>query len=261
MLPEWEVLREVLKQHSASAAGKFIDEVCWRTYWKGWLELRPRIWQDYLCARGRYLEDFAHDKGYLRAIEGRTGIDCMDAWTAELMTHGSLHNHARMWYASIWTHTLKLPWELGADWFLRHLLDGDAASNTLSWRWVAGLHTRGKCYLARADNIRCYTRNRFAVDTPLARTPRPLLADAPPAPKSLEALPQVLATRQLGLIVTDEDLSSQNGSLLQPIAPPSRLTSHGVPTVKSKLANKSPAFDTHRSPMPPQGQCSKQRTR
>jgi deoxyribodipyrimidine photo-lyase len=64
----------------------------------------------------------------------------------ELVETGYLHNHARMWFASIWIFTLRLPWELGADFFLRHLLDGDAASNTLSWRWVAGLHTKGKHY-------------------------------------------------------------------------------------------------------------------
>jgi len=49
--------------------------------------------------------------------------------------------------------TLGLPWQIGADFFPRHLLDGDAASNTLGWRWVAGLHTLGKVYAARSENI------------------------------------------------------------------------------------------------------------
>ncbi len=66
-----------------------------------------------------------------------------------------------MWFASIWIFSLRLPWPLGAEFFLRHLIDGDPASNTLSWRWVAGLHTRGKHYVARADNIRRYTEGRF----------------------------------------------------------------------------------------------------
>ena len=99
--------------------------------------------------------------GYLAAIDGETGIECFDAWSAELRETGYLHNHARMWFASIWIFTLKLPWRLGADFFYRHLLDGDAASNTLSWRWVAGLHTRGKPYAARADNIATYSEGRF----------------------------------------------------------------------------------------------------
>ena len=50
-----------------------------------------------------------------------------------------MHNHVRMWFASIWIFTLNLPWQLGADFFMQHLLDGDPASNTLSWRWVAGI--------------------------------------------------------------------------------------------------------------------------
>ena len=66
-----------------------------------------------------------------------------------------------MWFASIWIFSLGLPWTLGADFFLRHLVDGDPASNTLSWRWVAGLHTRGKTYAARAENIARYTEGRF----------------------------------------------------------------------------------------------------
>ena len=93
---------------------------------------------------------------------GATGIDCFDAWARELVATGYLHNHARMWFASIWIFTLRLPWELGADFFLRHLIDGDPASNTLSWRWVAGLQTAGKTYLATAENIARFTGGRFA---------------------------------------------------------------------------------------------------
>ena len=95
------------------------------------------------------------------ACFGQTGIECFDTWARELTTTGYLHNYARMWFASIWIFTLKLPWQLGPDFFLRHLLDGDTASNTLSWRWVAGLQTVGKTYLARAANISRYTGGRF----------------------------------------------------------------------------------------------------
>ena len=66
-----------------------------------------------------------------------------------------------MWFASIWIFTLNLPWELGARFFMRYLFDGDAASNTLSWRWVAGIQTQGKHYLARESNIRKFTNQRF----------------------------------------------------------------------------------------------------
>ncbi|ADE53153.1 FAD-binding domain-containing protein [Coraliomargarita akajimensis] len=208
MLPEWYVISAVLERHSASAASKYIDEVCWRTYWKGWLQLRPSIWKDYLLARNDLLDQYADHPDYNNAISGQTGIDCFDAWAKELTETNQLHNHARMWYASIWVHSLKLPWQLGADWFLRHLLDGDPASNTLSWRWVTGLHTRGKSYLARPDNIRTYTNNRFRVDADLATKPLALQVPTHPSPTTLQALSTPPQGQRLGLLVTDEDLSS-----------------------------------------------------
>jgi deoxyribodipyrimidine photo-lyase len=158
LVTEQDVVAEVLARHSFAAAEKFIQEVCWRTYWKGWLELRPAVWQRFLAER----DETGASADVATAEAGRTGIDCFDAWARELVETGYLHNHARMWFASIWIFTLRLPWALGADFFLRHLIDADAASNTLSWRWVAGLQTQGKTYLARADNIRRYTEGRFS---------------------------------------------------------------------------------------------------
>ena len=79
----------------------------------------------------------------------------------ELKENNYLHNHTRMWFASIWIFTLELPWQLGAEFFMQHLYDGDAASNTLGWRWVAGVQTQGKHYLASEWNIKKFTNNRF----------------------------------------------------------------------------------------------------
>lgn len=139
---------------------------------------------------------------------GETGIDAFDHWAQELAATGYLHNHARMWFASIWVFTLRLPWELGADFFLRHLIDGDPASNTLSWRWVAGQHTPGKTYLATADNIRQNTRGRFATEG-LAPTapplPMPPLPAAGPAPQG-EAWDPTLPSL---LLITEEDLNPE----------------------------------------------------
>lgn len=164
VISETEVLEAVLCQHSPRAAEKFIAEVFWRIYFKGYLEQRPAIWADYCAGRDSALAALDANAGlrkaYGEAMEGRTGIAAFDVWAQELVETGYLHNHARMWFASIWIFTLKLDWRLGADFFLRHLMDGDAASNTLSWRWVAGLHTKGKHYLARADNIARYTAGR-----------------------------------------------------------------------------------------------------
>jgi len=164
LLGEPEVLEAVLGQHSPRAAEKFIAEVFWRIYFKGYLEQRPAIWSDYVKGVDSALAAIERNAGlrtaYTQATEGRTGIAAFDVWAHELVETGYLHNHARMWFASIWIFTLKLDWRLGADFFLRHLMDADAASNTLSWRWVAGLHTKGKHYLARPDNIARYTAGR-----------------------------------------------------------------------------------------------------
>lgn len=164
LLSEAEVIAEVLCDHSHEAAEKFIAEVFWRIYYKGNLQQRPAIWRSYVTGRDAALHDIETGAGraadYTRAISGETGIVAFDHWARELVSTGYLHNHARMWFASIWIFTLRLDWHLGADFFLRHLVDGDAASNTLSWRWVGGLHTKGKTYLARADNIARYTANR-----------------------------------------------------------------------------------------------------
>ncbi len=172
LLTEEEILRAVLARHSLAGAEKFVQEVLWRTYWKGWLESRPLVWTHYrrdLDAQyARLASETDRARMHAEAIEGRTGIAAFDAWTRELVDHGYLHNHARMWYASIWIFTLQLPWELGADFFMRHLLDGDPASNTLSWRWVAGLQTRGKTYLATAGNISRYTNGRLSAGARLA---------------------------------------------------------------------------------------------
>ncbi|MEL6201087.1 MAG: FAD-binding domain-containing protein [Pseudomonadota bacterium] len=166
LITEEEVCASVLDQFGLSSTEKFIQEVMWRTYWKGWLELRPSAFDIYQADLETALE-VAEANGAIRhdynaAVEGNTGIDCFDAWAKELVETGYLHNHARMWFASIWIFTLQLNWTLGADFFYRHLLDGDAASNTLSWRWVAGLQTLGKNYVARASNIRKFTDGRFS---------------------------------------------------------------------------------------------------
>ena len=142
LVAEVEVVKAVLERYSARDADKFIQEVFWRGYFKCWLEAHPSVWLSYEADIRRLTRELSEDvalaRRWGRAVEGRTGIECFDAWALELIETGYLHNHARMWFASIWIFTLGLPWQLGADFFLRHLIDGDPASNTLSWRWVGG---------------------------------------------------------------------------------------------------------------------------
>ena len=213
LVTEQEVVAAAIAAHGPLMAEKFVEEVIWRTYFKGWLEQRPQIWARYTVGLDADLAAMEGDRKLRRSVEramdGQTGLACFDAWATELVETGYLHNHARMWFASIWIFTFGLPWRLGADFFYRHLLDGDAASNTLGWRWVAGLHTRGKPYAARADNIKTCTNGRFA----------PRASDLAEVPEGLEAtepdgLPPVLALREVvmpeaglptALLITDED--------------------------------------------------------
>jgi deoxyribodipyrimidine photo-lyase len=209
MITEREVVEAVLAHHDLAGADKFIQEVLWRTYWKGWLEQRPAVWTRFLSERRRQREHLADACALRHAECGVTGVEGFDDWARELVETGYLHNHARMWFASIWIFTLRLPWALGADFFLRHLVDADPASNTLSWRWVAGLHTPGKTYLASRDNIARHTEGRFApqglateaiaLREPPVEALRPL-AESPDAPAEGPAL----------LLVTDEDLHPES---------------------------------------------------
>jgi len=208
LLTESEVVSAVLKRHSFAAAEKYIQEVCWRTYWKGWLEARPSVWRDYLTEMPKARSAFMSTRHYQQAVEARTGIDCFDAFVRELVEAGYLHNHARMWFASIWIFTLQLPWVLGADFFMRHLLDGDAASNTLSWRWVAGLQTAGKQYVATADNIRRYTAGRFRVEVPLELNPPAPEPVHFPAPLKLPRRQDPVPAGPVGLLVGEDDLAA-----------------------------------------------------
>ncbi len=146
---EEEVLKIAFSKNNIKNIEKFIEEVFWRTYWRGWLESHPWIYNEYL------------DTNKHQPLPKKTGIKCFDYWKEELIDTGYLHNHSRMWFASIWIFTLGYSWESGAEFFKRNLLDFCPASNTLGWRWVAGLQTINKPYLAMSDNINYFTNGRF----------------------------------------------------------------------------------------------------
>ena len=205
LLSEREVIAAAIDAHGPGKAEQFIAEVFWRVYFKGYLEQRPSVWDAYKRDRDTALDVASSNAGlakaYAKATEGRTGIEAFDHWAHELVETGYLHNHARMWFASIWIFTLKLDWRLGADFFLRHLVDGDAASNTLSWRWVAGLHTKGKIYVAQASNIARYSERMEggplsapglvdqaeALTEPVEHNRQPLILPTQPGPVAFDA--------------------------------------------------------------------------
>ena len=213
LLTEHEVVAAAIAMHGAHGARKFVEEVLWRTYFKGWLQLRPSVWAGFVAERDAMREvarnDDALAERLAQAEAGSTGIDGFDAWAQELAYNGYLHNHARMWFASIWIFTLRLPWTLGADFFLRHLRDADAASNTLSWRWVAGLQTPGKPYVATTDNIARCTHGRYR-PTGLATHVVAIVGPPPPPAAELGRVDAPAHHQRALLLVTPDDLHPES---------------------------------------------------
>tara|TARA_A100001011_G_scaffold359648_1_gene406304 strand:- start:2031 stop:3245 length:1215 start_codon:yes stop_codon:yes gene_type:complete len=162
IIKEQYILKKVKENKNTS--DKFIQEVLWRSYWKGWLEMHNKVWLDYKSnVDYQIMKIYKSDlyEIYNNALKGQTDLEPFDKWIIQLKKTGYLHNHSRMWFASIWIHYFGLPWELGANFFYENLLDADAASNTLSWKWVAGIQTLGKKYIATKENIMKYSLTKY----------------------------------------------------------------------------------------------------
>ncbi len=149
-----EVLSGVAARHALDVQHKFVYELGWRAYFR-------HVWQHRGDGILRSLhEGLLPDEAYARVLpadirEARTGVPVIDQAVRTLYATGMLHNHARMWLASYVVHVRKLHWRAGADWLYAHLLDGDLASNHLSWQWVAATGSR-KPYLFNAENVARY---------------------------------------------------------------------------------------------------------
>ena len=149
-----DVLAGVAAHHPLDMQHKFVFELGWRAYFR-------HVWQH----RGGGILQSLHpgllaDEAYASALpadirQACTGVPVVDQAVRTLYATGMLHNHARMWLASYVVHVRKVHWRAGADWLYGHLLDGDLASNHLSWQWVAGTGSR-KPYLFNADNVARY---------------------------------------------------------------------------------------------------------
>ena len=148
-VPEvWAAVRE---RHRIDLTHRFAMELGWREFFHhAWRHEGDRI---LTSLHPGPLPDTAYSQALpLDILEARTGIPVIDRAVQELRTTGWLHNHARMWFASYWVHVRKIHWRVGADWMFGHLLDGDLASNHLSWQWVAGTGS-SKPYLFNAENV------------------------------------------------------------------------------------------------------------
>jgi len=203
LINEYEISKKVLSKHSYQKVEKYIQEIYWRIYWKGWLELRPKVWTDFTDD----LNIIEETENYNLAINGQTKIECFNDWVKEIKEYNYLHNHTRMWFASIWIFTLGLPWQKGAEFFMKYLLDGDAASNTLSWRWVAGLQTKGKHYLAQSWNISKFLNKQYK-NVEIIENALPLIDNREYKISPIEIQKSII--RNDYLIVFENDLSLKN---------------------------------------------------
>ena len=205
LITEYEVVKKVLSKFPYQKVEKYIQEIFWRVYWKGWLELRPKVWTDFT----EDLKGIEEDKNYQVAVSGKTEIQCFNDWVNELKENNYLHNHTRMWFASIWIFTLKLPWQKGAEFFMKYLYDGDAASNTLSWRWVAGLQTKGKHYVAQGWNIAKFTNNKYK-NVSLNKDATPLIDKREYKLSSLEINKEDLESKTLVFFESELNIETLN---------------------------------------------------
>ena len=151
-----ETSNNVQERYGAQSQ-KFVEELAWRDYWRRvWYELGDDIFSDIedpkVALGDRLLPDFIR--------QGITGLPCMDGFIRDLMLEGYVHNHARMWFAAYVVHWLKVDWREAADWFENYLLDGDKASNHLSWQWVASINS-SKPYYFNKENLARYTGEKY----------------------------------------------------------------------------------------------------
>jgi deoxyribodipyrimidine photo-lyase len=149
-------------------AEKLVQELAWRDYWQRLYEVwGDGIWQDrepYKTGNIHY-----HDELPEAIIKGETGLRCMDSFRDELITTGYLHNHQRMWFAAYIVHWRQIRWQAGAHWFLKHLLDGDPASNNLSWQWVASTFSQKPYYFNR-ENLERFSHGQYCQSCPHYKT-------------------------------------------------------------------------------------------
>ena len=149
-----------IKARFGATAQHLLMQLAWRDYWRQvWFAQGNAIYSDMeppKVALGREPLTEA-------VMRGKTGLPCMDTFIAQLLTTGYMHNHARMWLASYVVHHLKIDWREAADWFEAHLIDGDIASNHLSWQWVASTFS-SKPYYFNKENLARYTGEKYCAN-------------------------------------------------------------------------------------------------
>ena len=149
-----------VRERYGAQSQKFVKELAWRDYWRRvWYAIGDAIFSDIedpkVALGDKLLPDFIR--------QGITGLPCMDGFIRDLTLEGYVHNHARMWFAAYVVHWLKVDWREAADWFENYLLDGDKASNHLSWQWIASLNS-SKPYYFNKENLARYTGEKYCTN-------------------------------------------------------------------------------------------------
>ncbi len=162
-----EVRDHALKRVNRQQAEKLINELGWRDYWQRlYHKLGDGIWADQEPYKTGFKPSSYAETLPTNIEHGETGLVCIDSFAHDLHATGYLHNHARMWMAAYIVHWRRIKWQAGARWFLRHLLDGDPASNNLSWQWVASTFS-AKPYFMNRENIERFTDGVYCKRCPL----------------------------------------------------------------------------------------------
>ncbi|NBV06754.1 MAG: DNA photolyase [Proteobacteria bacterium] len=154
-----EVRNFALEKSDPKQIEKFIQELAWRDFWQRIYFSDPdKIWHDIEEYKTGYQKEDYADNLPQDILEAKTVNACINQFINQLTKTGYLHNHARMYLASYSVHWRKTKWQAGAKWFLHHLLDGDPASNNLSWQWIASTFS-SKPYIFNLENVAKYCAN------------------------------------------------------------------------------------------------------
>ncbi len=153
-----EIRRRALRQTNPE---KLVKEYAWRDYWRRvYGQIGAGIWENREAPKRQWRVAGEHPELPADIAAAETGLACIDGFVAELQATGYLHNHARMWFASYVIHWRRVRWQAAAKFFLAHLLDGDPASNNLSFQWV-GSTFGSKPYIFNRENLEKYTDGKY----------------------------------------------------------------------------------------------------
>ncbi|BBP45231.1 deoxyribodipyrimidine photo-lyase [Thiosulfatimonas sediminis] len=166
LLAPRELQERLQRDYAATDSVRLLQQLTWRDYFHRYLEANPQAaWQDVEpyktgYAASDYLTVLPQD-----IMTGQTGVRVIDQMIVQLLEQGWLHNHARLYLAAYIVHWRKVSWQAGARWFLQHLLDGDLASNNLSWQWVASTFS-AKPYFFNLANLQQFSRGCLEAEDP-----------------------------------------------------------------------------------------------